>query len=598
MGTINLAAILEARAPKLLARVPSFLRAPALAVLRRLLAISQVEQYLFDLSPFRNDEFIDEVFELVDVSFAVTQRDLNRIPAEGSLIVVANHPLGALDSLALLRTIRTVRPEARIVANDVLELVEPIRELLIPVNNLTGSGSRRTVEFITSALADHQAIVLFPAGEVSRLRPTGVVDGPWQRSAVRLAQKHRATVLPVHIEARNSVWFYLASAIWKPLGTMLLPRELFRQRGANFRIKIGNPIPAYAFDRLNASEATEQLRKHVYSIPSGKASELPTHEPLPRPMDVKAIREELGRAQLLGLLPDGKHAYVTTAERTPGLLREVGRLREATFRSVREGTGKRVDLDEYDRWYDHLVLWDDDRLSIVGSYRLAPCRSLTAPWSVERLYTAEAFHMSMSFRRLLPESLELGRSFLQQSYWNTNALEYLWQSIGSYLSFHPEVRYLFGTVSLSDSYPSEAKEKIVGYYQKWFGAPRGLVKAKTPYVLTREAQKRNEDIFVGGDHREDFRLLRSWLRERGLAVPTLFRQYVELCEVGGARFLEFAIDESFGGCVDGFIMLDLKTMTRDKRERYLDRNRLSTAAPVQRTESLVEVPASISAPIL
>ncbi|MCU0453268.1 MAG: lysophospholipid acyltransferase family protein [Bacteroidetes bacterium] len=598
METLDLTAILEMRAPKLLARIPASLWKPALGALRRLLALRQVEQYLFDLSPFRNDAFVDEVFELLDVSFAVTQRDLNRIPAEGPLIVVANHPLGALDSLALLRMIRTVRPEARIVANDVLVLLEPIREMLIPVNNMTGSGGRRTVEFITSALADHQAIVLFPAGEVSRLRPTGIVDGPWQRSAVRLAQKHRATVLPVHIEARNSVWFYLASTLWKPLGTMLLPRELFRQRGANFRIKIGNPIPAHAFDRLNATEATERLRKQVYAIPSGRATELPTQEPLPRAMDVRAIREELGRAQLLGLLPDGKQAYVTTAERTPGLLREVGRLREATFRSVREGTGKRIDMDAFDRWYDHLVLWDDERLSIVGAYRLAPCGKLTTPWSVDRLYTADAFHMSLTFRRLLPESLELGRSFLQQTYWNTNALEYLWQSIGTYLSYHPRVRYLFGTVSLSDSYPAEAKEKIVGYYQTWFGAPKGLVKAKTPYVMTREAQGRNEAFFVGQDHREDFRLLKAWLRERGLVVPTLFRQYVELCEVGGARFLDFAIDESFGGCVDGFIMLDLWTMTRDKRERYLDRNRLSMAGAAPRAETFVEVPASISAPIL
>ncbi len=574
MKTIDISAVLASRAPHLLSRMPKLLHRPLVRLLESVLAVPRVEQSLRDLAHFRNDDFIDEVFELIDASFSVSQRDLGRIPVEGPLIVVANHPLGALDSLALLRIVRTVRPDARILANDVLTAIEPLRDLLLPVDNMTQSTSRRSIELISSTLTAHQAVVLFPAGEVSRLQLTGIADGPWHRSAVWLARRHRATILPVYIDARNSLRFYFASAVWKPLGTILLPRELFGQRGENFRLRIGDPIPFHAFDRMSDQKGTDRLRRHVYALRSGSAKELPTQQPLPRPMDVRAIREDLGRAQFLGLLPDGKYAYVTTAERTPALLREIGRLREMTFRSVQEGTGRRLDIDQYDRWYDHLVLWDDDALSIVGSYRLAPCKDLTKPWSVERLYTSEAFQLSLTFRRMLPESLELGRSFLQRTYWNTNALEHLWQSIGAYLSFHPGVRYLFGTVSLSDSYPAEAKQRIVGYYRKWFSAPKGLVKAKTPFHTSRDEHRRNAEFFKGSDYREDFQLLKQWLRGQGLSVPTLFRQYVDLCEVGGARFLDFSVDESFGGCVDGFIVVDLTKMRREKRERYFQRNRL------------------------
>jgi len=249
------------------------------------------------------------------------------------------------------------------------------------------------------------------------------------------------------------------------------------------------------------------------------------------------------------------------------VVKEIARLRELTFRRVDEGTGGRLDMDEYDQFYIHLVLWDELNLEIVGSYRLVRVADVTERFQRNRIYTASLFKYTSKFHPILCQSAELGRSFVQYRYWNSRALDYLWRGIGLYISQFDDVRYLLGAVSISHSFSSTAKSLIVYYYKKWYGDPEDLVKAKSPYIISREQLEEMESTFSGESAEADFPVLKQTLKTLGYAVPVLFRQYIKQCLPGGVRFMDFCVDLDFN-TVDGLLVMDLTRMEPRKKERY------------------------------
>ncbi|MFZ0871846.1 MAG: GNAT family N-acetyltransferase, partial [Rhodanobacter sp.] len=250
------------------------------------------------------------------------------------------------------------------------------------------------------------------------------------------------------------------------------------------------------------------------------------------------------------------------------VMREIGRLRELTFRKVGEGTGARRDLDAYDPHYEHLVLWDTKTLRIVGAYRLGHGGRLIAGRGMSGLYTSSIFQYSPALESRLAQGLELGRSFIAPAYWRTRALDQLWQGIGLYLQRHAELRYLFGPVSMSVSLPREAREWIAVAHQHYFGAP-GLAEARQPFVISPSMIERVRRSLEGLDTQQGLGKLKHHLDALGVSLPVLYRQYVDLVEAEGVQFLGFGEDPGFSGCVDGLVMLDLANLKPAKRARYL-----------------------------
>src|SRR5262249_2049670 len=156
------------------------------------------------------------------------------------------------------------------------------------------------------------------------------------------------------------------------------------------------------------------------------------------------------------------------------VLREIGRLRELSFRRVGEGTGARRDLDRFDAYYKHLVLWDETALAIVGAYRLGEGGAILPQRGVGGLYTSTLFDFAPAAHDVLANGVELGRSFIQPAYWCSRSLDHLWQGIGAYLRQRPQVRYLLGPVSLSAALPPDARAWIVHCHQQYFGSGAGL----------------------------------------------------------------------------------------------------------------------------
>lgn len=526
-------------------------------------------------------DFVEGVLEHLAVRYTVDQVERARIPQQGRLIIVANHPLGGLDSLALLHLVGSIRRDVRIVANDFLDAFDGLRELLLPLRILGGRPSPESLAAVRDALASEQAVIVFPAGEVSRLGWRGIRDGRWRPGFMRFARESGAPVLPIRIEARNSALFYGLSTLYKPMGTALLPREVFSGRGLRMDLRIGLPRriadgPDKGARRRESSNAMASVRQALQAIGTRRETLPPDPAPLAHKVERDILRDELMAMRELGRTPDGKQIRVGRLKADSPLLRELGRLRELSFRAVGEGTGRSIDVDAYDTWYEHIVLWDEEMLRVAGAYRVCRTADVLASRGLRGLYTASLFEFGKEALAHAAEGLELGRSFVAPEYWGSRSLDYLWLGIGAYLRAAPEVRYLFGPVSISADLPIAAREQLVAYYGQHFGAPDVLAASLGSQANPWSTRARHPFRFLGEapcyqhlDADASFKLLRNNLDALGAKVPVLYKQYTELCEPGGARFLAFGVDASFGNCVDGLIEVDLHRIKTRKYQRYI-----------------------------
>ncbi len=539
-------------------------------IFNKFLNFNQVNRFLSRTQNWSGIEFIEELFDYIDFSFTTTHKDKQKIPSEGRLIVVANHPLGGLDALSLICSINEVRQDIKILANEMLTNIEQLNELIIPVDVFSKNLKKSSLVAIHNAMVEEKVLIIFPAGEVSRLRSGKVMDGDWSKSTISIAKKYGAPILPVFIKAQNSYFFYIISKVNKKLSTALLPREIFKKAGERISIKIGDIIPSVAISNYMKDKLLiKLLKKHVYRIAKDKKEVFMTEKNVIHPQSQKSIKIELNMSKMLLNIDDKTRLYITKYQISKSVIYEISRLRELTYRKVGEGTGNKTDKDNYDKICDHLILWNNDNIEIIGSYRLGDLSEIITNHGYESIYNHQLYEFSQEFEKVLANTLELGRSFIQQKYWRTNALDYLWQGIGSYVAERPHIKYMFGAVSLSDTYSELAKNLIIFYYQKWYSeTENSYLKAKHPYEIPKLSYRTVLTTFNGADYKEDFINLKKSLSKLGYTVPVLLRKYIELCEYGGVKFLGFGIDKSFNNSIDCVVLLDLDSIKPEFKERY------------------------------
>ncbi len=542
---------------------------PVVDLLRRVVCEERVNLALQTLRDTRDFDFVEAALEHLQQTYRVGHLDRANIPSEGRVVIVANHPLGAIDALALLHLVGSVRRDVKVLANEVLMSLAPLRDLLVPVEVFGDTESPGGLRAAYRALEQEQALIVFPAGEVSRIRPNGVRDGRWSAGFLRFAKRMGAPVLPVHIAAHNSPMFYGLSMLAKPLATLMLPREMFKTERRTLTLTVGAQIPTAALhrERLNERQIAQRMRAHIYRLARRKPPMFATSSAIAHPQPPLLVRSALQQAERLGATRDGKHIYLLDAAPDNIALKEIGRLRELSFRKVGEGTGLKRDLDRFDAHYRHIVLWDESSLEIVGAYRVADCARVLERFGLQGLYSNTLFHYQDSALDWLHQGIELGRSFVQPRYWGSRSLDYLWQGIGAYLRRHPQVRYLFGPVSLSASLPESAREWIVATHAACFPPNTVDATARSPVQISAEVALQAQQLAANPDLA--LQRLRERLSEMNCVLPTLYRQYVDLCESDGVNFLAFSVDADFGHCIDGLIRIDLQRLRPQKRARYL-----------------------------
>ena len=499
------------------------------SLLKRLFYEDEFQQFAAAHCHLKGLDMVEQVLEHLDILCTVSARDLEQIPEHGPLVIIANHPTGTLDGLALLYAVSRVRHDVKVVTNRMLTHLEPLSSLFIPVDNMGGRTAKSSLVQMEQHLQNAGVLIFFPAGEVSRPTRKGIRDKKWHSGFIKLAGKLRVPLLPVHIQAHNSLLFYASTLVSPTLAMLLLMQQMFRRRHSQLPIKIGQQIAWHHWHSatLSSREMAEQCRQHVMRLGKG----------------------------VPGVFKDAP------------LLRELGRLREIAFRAVEEGSGKRRDTDSYDDDYLHLILWDEDDLEIVGAYRFMPTAMQIEKRGVEGLYSYSLFHYDDKMQDVLEHGIELGRSFIQPRYWGRRGLDYLWSGIGAYLARYPHYRYLFGPVSISGGLPPAARDLLVAFYRLWFPATHPLAASRKPYPASLP------DVlaqFGGVDYVDDLTKLKSLLGNLGCGIPPLYKQYSELCEPGGVQFIDFGSDPAFNNCVDGLVLVDLCYLKANRYQRYIE----------------------------
>ena len=483
----------------------SFIKKSLIKVAKKLVHEDSINGFLGANAHLKGFEFVDAVLDHFDFDYTVSSNDMQNIPTSGKVVIIANHPLGGLDALCLLKMVGMVRKDVKIVANDFLAGIEALSSLFIPIDNFKFRQSKRDIKAIYDALDNDQAIIIFPAGEVSRASAKGIKDPAWNKGFLNFALHSNAPILPVLVDGKNSKVFYTMSIINKTFSTLLLSNEMFKKQSKNLNIKVGEIIPNEHIlpKGLSKKYVINLYKKHLYALKKGKKSFFVTQKAIAHPQKKEDILEELKASELIGQTADGKKIYLYDYKDDSVVLKELGRLRELSFRKVGEGVNKKRDTDKYDIYYRHIILWDEDDLEIVGSYRIGEGKFINNNLGVKGFYSNTLFRYTKDFMPYLNDSIELGRSFVQPKYWGTRALDYLWYGIGAYLKANPQIKTMFGPVSITANFPKVAKDMLIYHYASYYQGERSLAQARLPYQYSTDKHSLKE-MFNNDDKKSDF----------------------------------------------------------------------------------------------
>jgi putative hemolysin len=542
------------------------------------------------------ESFLTHTLDALGISYQTHKLDRDNIPESGPLLIVANHPLGGVEGVILAKILLEFRPDLLVMANHFLKRIPELSSLFIVVDVFEGNESMKAIlKAIKQAhkhLANQGALLIFPAGEVSTYdnETNQLQDKEWNRLVGKLAQKHKANCLPIFIGGKNSKSFYLAGRLHPRFRTLLLGRELLNKKGTEIPIFGGNLISSSEFAKLdNADDITNYLRLNTYLVgQSNQTTEQPLNA-LENPLEIESDISASILEQTIETLPSDSllveqkqfSVYISNAQNMGPILQQIGIMRERNFRVVGEGTGKSIDLDEFDQDYMHLFIWDHDAKVIAGAYRLGLVDKIMDKKGIKGLYSRTLFDFDNNFLQLQGKSIEMGRSVIDAPYQRSlSALLLLWKGIGTFVSRNPSYQTLFGPVSISGEYQTLTHQLIVQclttHYYDLESAK--LVKATNP-LLPSKKPFWSLSLLSGLGDRQLLSNLVSRL-EKGKGLPVLIRQYLAL----KGRFVSFNVDPDFNQTVDGLILVNLpdvplrmlsKYMGSEQAQSYLSHNEKS-----------------------
>lgn len=563
--------------------------------LERLLRLTQIDELYSSIHDDLGErDFLDHALEVMNVRWQVSREDLSRIPTSGPLVVVANHPFGAIEGVILASLLRTVRPDTKVMVNYLLSRIPDLRNVFVFVDPFGNAASpRANVAPLRQCLRHlHQggALAVFPAGEVAHLKlgQRQIVEAPWHETAAGLVRRAGAPVLPIYFEGHNGPLFQFMGLIHPRLRTAMLPRELLNKRGQTIRLRIGSVIPFSRLDQFeDERKMTSYIRKRTFvlqyrptaggaaietvdAVAGHSASIVESQNPNLIQSEVAALSAEQTLAEQSDFV-----VHVATAKQIPATLNEIGRLREVTFRATGEGTGKSIDLDKFDADYLHLFVWHKSERRVVGAYRLGQTDVILAKRGLAGLYTQTLFDYDRELLNRLGPALEMGRSFVRAEYQRTfTPLLLLWKGIALYAAANPRYRVLFGGVSISNNYQTVSKQLLAKFLQAHHASEWGqeLVRPRNPFATHRLPELEETASFAADTDGDLISDLIADIEPDQKKMPILIRQYLKL----GAKFLAFNVDPSFGNCVDGLMTVDLARTEPRILERYMGTERMKS----------------------
>jgi putative hemolysin len=562
-----------------------------LAIIKHFLDFDKLDQIYSDNHSKSGLDFIDSVINKLNIKYTVNEDIRKIIPSSGPFIIIANHPLGGIEGLLLLKLICEIRPDFKMQGNFPLQIIEPVKEFIFPVNPFedfkSSSSSYKGLNGSYQHLMNGNSLGIFPSGEVSsyHLKDLKITDRQWQKSSILFIQKAGVLVIPIYIHGYNSSLFYLLGTIHPLLRTARLPSELLNKSKKTISIHFRKPISSGTINSFtNLTTLAHFLRAKTYS--RNQADEIdsickisadlkdevlqPIIEPVKRELiltDLNEIRDEYL------LFSQGNFSvYCAPYYSIPNLIMEIGRLREITFRNVGEGTNKSVDLDQFDLHYHHLIAWDNSKKQLAGSYRIGKGKDIMLQYGKRGFYISSLFKIKKGAYPVLQQSFELGRSFIVKEYQRQPlSLVLLWKGILCYLMKNPEYRYLIGPVSISNDFSNKSKSLIVQFLRKNYydSLLSEYIKPRKKFRIHKKLLKDNEIILDGVD--KNLKILDLYINEfqPSYSIPVLLKKYLQL----NGKIIGFNIDPKFNNCLDGLMIVriaDIPAQILDNLARELE----------------------------
>ncbi|PZW44284.1 putative hemolysin [Mesonia algae] len=559
-----------------------FLGTALSATLMSVTKINALNEIYDDRKHLSGPEFLASCLEHLEIDYEIPEKDLKRIPKTGPFITISNHPLGGIDGIILMQTLIKQRDDFKIIANFLLHRLEPLKPFIMPVNPFENrkevKSSMVGIKESIQHLRKGHPLGIFPAGEVSTHKEDKtIVDRPWLQEAMKLIQKSQVPVVPIYFHAKNSSSFYRLAKLNDSFRTAKLPGEMLTQKHRKIKVRIGNPISVEDQNQHKTLEDyTLFLRKKTYMLSSGFDGKKSLLKNIPKQIKfpsrppkaiVKETSEFLMQQEIDFCRENEKRLLVSKnyevflAERKdiPNIVKEIGRLREITFRAIGEGTNNPTDLDEFDDFYHHLFLYDSDADKIVGAYRMGFGLNIFPKYGIDGFYLQQLFRFEPELHKLMSESIEMGRAFIVKEYQQKPMpLFLLWKGIVHCTLRFPDHKYLIGGVSISNKFSEFSKSMMIEFMKSHYYDPyvAQYVRPKKEYkVKLKDADK----DFVFDETEADlnkFDKIIDELEPDSLRMPVLLKKYIKQ----NAKVIAFNVDPLFNNSVDGLMYIRISDL--------------------------------------
>lgn len=530
-----------------------------------------------DDSPQAGEQLLEHSLAMLNADLVWNgSNSLQRIPAIGPLIVVANHPLGGLEGMLLTRELLKFRSDTKVLTNELLLRIPEFENLFIGLDVLSDSASLSNARGIRTAcrhLGAGGVLLIFPAGIVAsiKLRKLRIEDRQWNNLVGWLAKRYRAACLPVHVAARNSLLFYLAGLVHKRLRTALLPRELARKKDYVVQAFAGELINARDIDQLGDADLITQylrLSSDMLAPISGRDSKpASTRSVVTIAANIEAtkLQQQLAKLEPYRLVNDTVFSVYCAPYAAMGcMMHQIAIDREKTFRAVDQGSGQELDSDNFDRYYWHLWAWNKEKSELVGAYRVGKIDEIIKEHGIESLYSSTVYKFDQAFINQLGSAIEVGRSFVTIPYQRySKTLDLLWRGIGTFMVQNPKYHTLFGGVSISKRYSVLARAFLADTMMTNYCVSREWQQQVRPQAQLQVSGKMwTPEILASLSNIAIINKLLGNL-DHGKRIPILLRHYLAL----NGRFVSFAVNKGFNHSLDGLIIVDL----REAPDKYLNR---------------------------
>ncbi|KQM43244.1 lysophospholipid acyltransferase family protein [Chryseobacterium sp. Leaf201] len=566
-----------------------FLKNPVASAIMSIAKINEVNKLYNKLKHKEGKDFFDSFVRERNLSYIAFEEDLAKIPKTGPFILVSNHPLGAIDGILMCKILSEVRPDFKVMGNFLLEKIEPMEPYVISVNpfenrkevHSSSSGMRETLKHLQNG----GCVGIFPAGEVSNKNNpyNEILDKEWEKPALKLIKMAKVPVVPMYFHAKNSRIFYQVAKLHPNLQTLMLPAEMMNEREKPIRIRIGRSIAVKAMDDMETTdELGEFLKRKVYMMKSYyekrkslaqsiNLKNLSLKFPLLKEENiVQNIIDETPKEDILNdirklkgtdkmFFSNGNYeVYFTSYEEIPSVMREIGRQRELTFRAVGEGSNLPFDLDEYDKHYHHLFLWDSAEEKLVGAYRMALGKEVMKKSGIKGFYTSSLFEFEQDIHPFFKKVIEMGRAYIRQEYQQKPLpLFLLWRGIVHVCLRNPDHKFLMGGVSISNKFSEFSKSLMIEFMRSNYydSAVAQYITPRNEYKI--KLRERDKNLFFD-EMESDLNKLDKIIDdlEPELRLPVLIKKYIKQ----NAKVIAFNVDPNFNDAIDGLMYIRISDL--------------------------------------